>query len=201
MSAFTLEVNPLTPDRWEDFEALFNTMGKHAGCWCMWWRIPNKEWDAGEGNKQRMKNLVFGGVETGLLGYHDGKPIGWVSLAPRTDYQRFARASANTYQSPDDKPVWSVVCFYVHPDFRRRSVSTQMLQAAIAYAQVHGATLLESYPNDLNAGKKPAASNLNMGTIELFDRAGFVEVARNHPAKPIMRMEVANPDQRESETA
>lgn len=198
MNELSLAVYPLTPDRWEDFESLFNTMGKHAGCWCMWWRIPNKEWDSGEGNKQRMRNLVFGGVETGLLGYHEGRPIGWVSLAPRGDYRRFARASANTYQSPDDKPVWSVVCFYVHPDFRRQGVSAQMLVAAIDYAKTHGATLLESYPNDPSTGKKPAASDLNMGTLTLFDRAGFVEVARNHPAKPIMRLAVGEAP--ESET-
>jgi GNAT superfamily N-acetyltransferase len=201
MSAPALDVYPLTPDRWADFEALFNTMGKHAGCWCMWWRIPNKEWDAGEGNKQRMHNLVMGGVEPGLLGYLAGAPIAWVSLAPRTDYQRFARASANTFQSPDDKPVWSIVCFYVHPDFRRQGVSSVMLQAAIDYARGHGATLLESYPNDPRIGKKRAASDLNMGTIDLFDRAGFVEVARNHPVKPIMRLEVANQFQHESEAA
>lgn len=188
MSDLSLIVHPLTPERWSDFVALFGAMGKHSGCWCMWWRLPNKEWDAGEGNKMRMHNLVHSGTETGLLGYVGEQAVAWVSLAPRTEYARFAKATATTYQSPDDKPVWSVVCFFVHPDFRKKGLSEQMLSAAIDYATAHGATLLEAYPNDLSVGKRAAASDLNMGTLPLFERAGFVEVARNHPAKPIVRL-------------
>lgn len=189
--AIALDVQPLTPERWDDFVALFESMGRHAGCWCMWWRLPNKEWSEGAGNKQRMYELVHGGTVPGLLGYHAGKAVGWISLAPRSDYVRFARASAPTYKSPDEKPVWSVVCFFVHPDHRSRGVAGAMLRGAIDYAAAQGATLLESYANDTSTGKKPAAADLNMGTEGLFARAGFVEVARNHPQKPIMRLDLS----------
>ncbi|HEB84575.1 MAG TPA: N-acetyltransferase, partial [Bacteroidetes bacterium] len=34
----TLEVYPLSPERWGDFEALFGERGACGGCWCMYWR-------------------------------------------------------------------------------------------------------------------------------------------------------------------
>ena len=31
-----LDIQPLTPDRWSDLEALFGKQGAYSGCWCMW---------------------------------------------------------------------------------------------------------------------------------------------------------------------
>ena len=33
-----LSFHPLTPERWDDFEALFGPRGACGGCWCMYWR-------------------------------------------------------------------------------------------------------------------------------------------------------------------
>ena len=39
--ALRLTVHPLTPDRWADFEALFNCRGGSIArsCWCMHYRL------------------------------------------------------------------------------------------------------------------------------------------------------------------
>ena len=34
-----------------------------------------------------MKSRVEGGVPIGILGYHDGAPIAWCSIAPRDTYR------------------------------------------------------------------------------------------------------------------
>jgi hypothetical protein len=54
-----LEIAPLTPSTWEDFEALFGHRGAYGGCWCMWWRISRGEFERqhGEGNRRAMKAL------------------------------------------------------------------------------------------------------------------------------------------------
>ena len=57
-----MEIHPLTPERWSDFEELFGPRGAYGGCWCMWWRTTRKEFEGcqGEKNRQAMKALVEG---------------------------------------------------------------------------------------------------------------------------------------------
>jgi hypothetical protein len=64
-------IEPLTPERWPDFERLFGPNGACAGCWCMWWRLPRKAFDAGagEGNRTAFRAIVETGPRPGLLAY------------------------------------------------------------------------------------------------------------------------------------
>ena len=88
----------------------------------------------------------------------------------------------------DDKPVWSVVCFVVPPEHRGQGVAHALLRGAIAYARKRGARLIEAYPVD----KKGRSSDVSMwfGAKSLYDRAGFREVARRKPARPVVRLKV-----------
>src|SRR5712691_5957957 len=38
-----LTVHPLTPEHWPDFVRLFGERGVGGGCWCMGWRLPDRE--------------------------------------------------------------------------------------------------------------------------------------------------------------
>ena len=66
-----LTFHPLTPDRWNDFEALFGPRGACAGCWCMFWKLPQKNFIAlaGDGTHKQQQLLVESGVTPGLLAY------------------------------------------------------------------------------------------------------------------------------------
>jgi hypothetical protein len=69
-----------------------------------------------------------------------------------------------------------------------------MLDAAIAYAREHGATLLEAYPTDTH-GKRIPAAYAYTGTVGMFERAGFEVAARRRfnatsPVHPIVRKRV-----------
>ena len=35
----------LTIDSWNDFERLFGERGACGGCWCMYWRLRNKDFE------------------------------------------------------------------------------------------------------------------------------------------------------------
>ena len=48
-----IEIHPLTPDRWADFEKLFGPRGAYAGCWCMWPRMRSKDFANKEARKTR----------------------------------------------------------------------------------------------------------------------------------------------------
>jgi ribosomal protein S18 acetylase RimI-like enzyme len=85
----------------------------------------------------------------------------------------------------DDRPVWSVVCFVVPSEYRGQGIAEALLKAAVAYAAKQGARLIEGYPMDKRARTKD--ENLWFGTKSMFDRAGFKEIARRKPERPIVR--------------
>jgi ribosomal protein S18 acetylase RimI-like enzyme len=134
-------------------------------------------------NRAALKALVASGKTPGLIAYEGDVPVGWCAVGPREDYAVLQRSPV--MKPVDDKPVWSVVCFVVPSEYRRRGVARFMLRAAIAYAREQGATLIEAYPVE----KRGTSSDdtLWFGTKSMYDRAGFKEVARRKPARPIVR--------------
>jgi len=179
-------IAPLDPDRWDDLENLLDRPGPHRGCWCLWWRMPHKEFGAtsGDQHRRRMRQIVRRGGRPGLLGYVDGEPVAWVSLGPRTDFA--ALESSRLLRRVDDKPVWSVVCFVVRRDQRRQGWMRRLLRAAAQYAAQHGATLLEGYPVECGDRRLTGDSGYT-GIASTFRAEGFREVARPRPDRPIMR--------------
>lgn len=187
-----LAVAPLTPERWADLEAIFNAKGCSVarGCWCMYYRRSGSRRNLPPGtthaqaNRLDLKALVDAGRPPGLIGYRGKVPVGWVSIGPREDY---AKLEGSPVMKPvDEQPVWSVICFVVPSEYRGQGVAQALLKGAVAYAMRHGATLVEAYPVD-----KPARANddsMWFGAKSMYDSAGFKEVARRKPQRPIVRL-------------
>ena len=184
-----LEVHAVTPDRWDDLAALAGERGFTSGCWCMWWRVTSKEFDErhGAGLRRDLHRLVTTGPEPGLLAYVDGVPAGWVAVAPRDEYPRLDRSPK--LRRLDDRPVWSITCFTIDRRHRRRGVAAALLDAAVDFARRRGAEVVEAYPIDTVGGKRSSA-DLYTGTLAMFERAGFEEVARRG-GRPIVRRTVS----------
>jgi ribosomal protein S18 acetylase RimI-like enzyme len=91
----------------------------------------------------------------------------------------------------DDRPVWSIVCFFVDRDARGRGLADQMLRAAVEHARLAGARLLEAYPVDRSERSRP--DDMFFGALSMFDRAGFSEVARRKPTRPVVRKTLRTP--------
>lgn len=180
-----LRFAPLTPARWDAFAKLFGPNGASSGCWCMWWRLERKDYRAGQyaTNKRRMKKLVESGVKPGLLAFSGREAVGWIALAPREDYPGLA--NARTLKPLDDKPVWSVTCFFVAKAHRGRGVTAQLLNAAADYARTQGATLLEGYPNQPGAPWPDAG--MYTGVVSAFEKARFKVAAKPSNSRRIMR--------------
>jgi GNAT superfamily N-acetyltransferase len=180
-----LEVRPLTKGTWKDLVELFNRPGGSIvrGCWCMYYR--KSGWGAGpsERNSRALRSLVDEGHVPGLIGYEDGSPVGWISLGPREDYEKLRRSPVR--KPVDDKPVWSIVCFFVDSRARGRGVSEALLKGAIEYARSKGVRLLEAYPVDKNV--RSHSDFMWFGAKSMYDRAGFKEVARRRETRPVVR--------------
>ena len=171
----------MTKQRWNDLVELFDRPIVRT-CFCTWFR---KAGDTGTGtqNRRAMKKLGDQGGVPGLIGYQDGVPVAWVSLGPREDYGRLQRSPI--MKPVDDRPVWSVVCFFVAKEARGRGWAKRMLDAAMAYARSQGARLLEAYPVDREGTSHPDA--MFYGAKSMYDAAGFREVARRKPTRPVVR--------------
>lgn len=177
---------PATKTRWKDLEALFGPRGACAGCWCLYWRLPHAQFHAGKGagNRRAFRRLVETGQEPGLLAYAGKQPIAWCALAPRSALPRLDRS--RVLAPVDAAPVWSVPCFFVARPYRRRGLQARLLVAAAARARARGAAILEGYPVEPDGATADAFAWT--GLASAFREAGFKEVARRSPTRPIMRL-------------
>jgi GNAT superfamily N-acetyltransferase len=178
-----LAIEALTPDRWPALEDLFGHWGASNGCWCMYWRLGGTYRGRREENKRALRRIVRSGLPPGLLAFDGNLAVGWCQLTPRDaipwlDHMWW-------FQRVDALPVWSISCFFVRRSYRRQGVMTQLIFAALKAAKRAGAAALEAYPIDTDALN--STSNIFTGTASTFTRAGFKEVARRTPARPIMR--------------
>jgi GNAT superfamily N-acetyltransferase len=177
---------PLTPERWADFEKLFGPRGAYCGCWCMYWRLTRKEFEKGQGeaNRRAMRSIVRSGKIPGIIAYLGKEPVGWCAVGPREDFPSLDRS--RVLGRLDEKPVWSLVCFFIAKGHRGKGIGDELIHAAVRYARAHRARIVEAYPT-LPRGRKLAPVSSYMGTPAIFERAGFVECARPSPSKAIMR--------------
>lgn len=183
-----LSIVRATAGNFADLETLFGPRGAYSGCWCMWNRQTNSEHQdqVYEPNRQALKKLIADGDESGLLAFVEGKPVGWVALAPRTEYSRLQRSPVN--KPVDDTAVWSVTCFVVDKNHRGRGVASALLLAAVARARAAGAKALEGYPVAPEA--EMADTEVWHGVESMFLEAGFNEIARRKPRRPIYRLDL-----------
>ena len=181
-----LEFHPLTSDKWTDLEKLFGPRGACGGCWCMWWRLSRSQFmkQRGEENKKALKNIVDSGNIPGIIAYLKEQPIGWCAISPREAYPSLERS--RLLKRVDDKPVWSVVCFFVAKRFRHKGLTIRLLEAVVDYVRSNKGAILEGYPVESKSGKMPDPF-VYTGVSSAFRKAGFCEVLRRSENRPIMR--------------
>ena len=181
-----LEFHPVTAKRWRDLEKLFGERGACGGCWCMCWRLKRSQFEKqkGAGNKKALKKIVAAGEVPGLLAYAGREPVGWCSVAPREAFP--VLENSRILKRVDNQPVWSASCFFVARPYRRQGLSVKLLRAAVAYAKKKGARMVEGYPVEPKKSPMPDVFAWT-GLASAFRRAGFKEVLRRSPTRPIMR--------------
>lgn len=181
-----LTYKPLTANNWKDFEYLFGERGACGGCWCMAWRLKAAQFEKQKGakNKKSMKTLVDEKEQVGIIGYDKNVPVGWCSFAPRKKYIRLT--NSKVLAPVDQKEVWSITCFFMSKEYRRKGLSLQLLKYVISFCKKKKIKILEGYPTVPYTNNIPAAFAWT-GISSSFEQAGFTEVARRSKSRPIMR--------------
>jgi GNAT superfamily N-acetyltransferase len=185
--AFT--TRQLTAERWDDLVALFGPeRGAQGGCWCMWWRMTSTEFESmsRESRRDAFHALVKANAPTGVLAYDGRKPVGWCAAGPRESLPKLMRSRVAKPVDGDAEKVWMINCFFIERAYRGQGLSRTLIDGAIAMARAHGGSAIEACP--LDTDRQLMWGEGFVGLAKTFREAGFAEVARRAPTRPLVRM-------------
>jgi len=116
-------------------------------------------------------SLLAEGKIHGYLAFDDGKAIAWCNAGNMDDY--VSRIPDVARKNACGKTM-AVVCFAIAPAYRGMGVATAFLEHVISDASRDGYRAVEGYAKVRNAR---VYHDYN-GPMRLYQKAGFVEVAR-----------------------
>jgi GNAT superfamily N-acetyltransferase len=192
----SIQVRPATPDRWSDLVRVFGRRGEDPSwCWCRRFLrsapCESAAFEPTPDNRDALRQeITHVTVPPGLLAYIHDQPVGWTRVGPRSAFPGVSGNKVLAKVLSEDPGVWWVTCFAVDSRHRRTGVGSTLLKAAVAFAREHGATAVEGHPVDVAAlsAARVGGSAIFTGTMDMFSAAGFTEVARTHPTRPVMRL-------------
>ena len=165
-------IKPLTRDLQEDYLFLFDNMihienPDWSKCYCNDYHFLG---DVETCTREMSRSLIIDRINEnelqGFLVFQNNNPIGWCNVNNRLNFQRLLR-DYDLIDNPDDK-VCSVVCFLIHPNFRRQGISQKILEKIIVDYSNTDYDYIESYPK-----KGEGSENNFKGPIELYKRNDF----------------------------
>ena len=169
-------------ETWDDLVWLFMARGGPKYCWCMVWRSrpPGESRSDRDAKRSALDERVRDGVPIGILGYVDGEPMAWCSIAPRDTYRRGLSDAASGGDG-----VWSIACFFVPRRLRGQGATRCLIAAAVEFAREGGARTVEAYPPE------PGSPSYRfMGSVASFLESGFREVDTVGTRRRVMRLEL-----------
>ncbi|GAB3164743.1 GNAT family N-acetyltransferase [Myceligenerans halotolerans] len=199
--ATEIVVVPANEASWDDIRAVFGERGVPAWCQCQWFKFPAREMDALDrpAREEHLREQTACGdpgasSTSGMIAFLDGEPAGWCAVEPRTAYPRLRTSRlvwSGRSEDPDDASVWAVTCFVTRKGYRQRGIGTALARAAAGFAREGGATAVEGYPllpRQAGAGRNNSG-DLFVGSVGMFESAGFREVSRPTERRAVMRLE------------
>ena len=181
----TLDIKPLTIELKDDYLFLFDTMvhkenPEWSKCYCNDYHfLGDVETCTREMSRAMIIDRITENELQGYLVFKDDAAIGWCNANNRSNYQRLLR-DYDLIDDPTDK-VCSVVCFLIHPNYRRQGISQRLLEKIISDYSNSDYDYIESYPR-----KGEANSSNFKGPIELYRRNGF-NIYKSYDTYHVMR--------------
>jgi ribosomal protein S18 acetylase RimI-like enzyme len=185
----TLSIHPLSPDRLSDYLSFFDNMifSEHPdwrNCYCYSFHFtePDEEWEK-EKNRLAVSRLIRERKLRGYLVYSEDIPIGWCNVNDRQNFQRLKQHY--DIESAPDLRICSVVCFLVHPEYRRQGIARNLLKRIITDYSDKGYDIIEAYPD-----KDGESCEKNYkGPVNLYKELGF-EINSEHAHYFVVRKQL-----------
>ncbi len=181
----------------EDVEAVLGPGGASGAAKCRCQRLKVEGWIWRDSTQEEREAALVAqtacgtdGPTSGLIGYVDGEPAGWVAVEPREDYPRiWSRKQPWMRMDPEAEGVWSVTCFVVRKGFRGEGLTYELARATVEHGRRVGARVLEGYPIEPAPGSTVIWDEASVGLLQVFLDAGY----RVH-ASPTLRRRVVRFD-------
>ncbi|WP_076260766.1 GNAT family N-acetyltransferase [Intrasporangium flavum] len=184
----TVRVVPASAEMWPQLGRAFGPRERNPdSCWCQ--RFCRHD---GPDNREALHREVREAeVPIGLLALLDGGVVGWTRVVPRSVLPGITAHRALARILDEDPDAWWVACFVVRREHRGSGIGVALLEGAVDWAKRHGASVLDGHPVDVDrlAGT-PSPAGLFTGTLAMFRQAGFAEIGRTYPTRPVMRGEL-----------
>lgn len=194
-----LRIVPANEASWEDLQAIFGTTDYAGRCQCQRFKVLGWIWrdSTQEGRTAMLRSQTACGdpdaaATSGLVAYVDSEPAGWVAVEPRLAYPKLRTSRVpwtGRDEDKDDDGIWAVTCFTIRKGYRGHGLTYPLARATVDYARERGARALEAYPMITVPGKEITWGEVHVGTRQVFDEAGFVEVSRPTVRRVVMRIE------------
>lgn len=202
VTAAQLTIVPANEASWADLQSVFGQADYPGRCYCQAFKsedwVRNLPAEELRSRLRRQARCGDPGAEstTGLVAYLNGtdggrEPVGHVAVEPRVAYPRLLKKRTVWSGRDEDKldpGIWSVTCFTVRKGYRRRGITYHLAAATVGYARGRGAAALEAYPMIVPPGKEITWGELFVGSVQVFEEAGFTEVSRPSPRRVVMRI-------------
>ena len=192
----TIHTLPATPERWDDVVTAFGRRVNNddAGwCWCQRFIEPPIDGAAPTDNRDVLRQEIqSASVPPGVLAYVDESPAGWLMATPRVAVPLVKRNRALRRILDDDagRVVDHLLCRT--PAYRSIGVATALLDAAVALrarSRCHRSRGPSRRHRRLD-GRPGERLALFTGTMRTFLAAGFHEIGRTYPSRPVMRRDL-----------
>jgi GNAT superfamily N-acetyltransferase len=177
METNDVEIRALGKENARDFFTFFDgpafaDNAGWAGCYCYFFRIAcgDDVWCArsSEENREASRGEILEGKLTGFLAYRGSTPVAFCHAGPKAGFPRLAADSR--YLTEETAATYSIVCFIVKREERKKGIATAFLRRLVAEAEGKGFAFLESYPS----AKNPATDADNYrGPESMYRKFGF----------------------------
>ena len=195
-----LTIVPANEASWDDLAAIFGTTD--AGrCQCQRFKVLGWIWrDSTQEERTAMLRSQTGcgdpnaPATSGLVGYVDDEPAGWVAVEPRPAYPKLRTSRvpwSGRNEDKGDAGIWTVTCFVVRKGYRGRGLTYPLARATVDFARERGARALEAYPMVTQPGKEITWGEAHVGARQVFADAGFREVSHPTVRRVVMRIDFA----------
>jgi ribosomal protein S18 acetylase RimI-like enzyme len=178
----SFEIKALTPDLLQDFLSFFESIEfkdhpDWAVCYCHSFHFTgtSAQWNR-DNNRSAVIRMISNKTMLGYLAYHLESPVGWCNVNNRLNYQRMIQYE--DLMEPSQDRIASIVCYLVHPEYRRQGIAAQFLSKIEQDYRRMDYDWLEAYP-----GKGALSPEGHyMGPPELYLTRGFriIRESRNH---------------------